>query len=153
MRFIRPIALVSVFAFAGSAAWAAEPDEHQAHHPATASAPAKAAPAAPGTAMTAAPMPGMDARMKAMQAMHEKMMVAKTPEERQALMAEHTKAMQDGMAMMGSMGGAAGKDGMQCNMPAGAGTCPQMQTLEKRMEIMETMMQIMMARMPPAPAR
>jgi hypothetical protein len=44
-----------------------------------------------------------------MQEMHEKMMAARTPAERQALMADHMKAMQDGMAMMGQMKPPAGK--------------------------------------------
>src|ERR1039458_8143554 len=41
--------------------------------------------------------------MQQMQAMHEKMMAAKTPAERQALMADHMKAMQQGMTMMMQM--------------------------------------------------
>ncbi|MBH2018787.1 MAG: hypothetical protein I8H91_04345, partial [Burkholderiales bacterium] len=70
---------------------------------------------APGMPMGAAPagsmatpgqMAKMDAQMKTMQAMHEKMMNAKTPEERSQLMAEHMKTMQDGMAMMDGMPGA-----------------------------------------------
>ena len=57
-------------------------------------------------------MAKMDAQMKTMQAMHEKMMSAKTPEERSQLMAEHMKTMQDGMAMMDGMPGA-GMGGMK----------------------------------------
>ena len=41
----------------------------------------------------------------AMREMHEKMAQAKTPEERQALMADHMNAMQGGMQMMKGMGG------------------------------------------------
>ena len=37
--------------------------------------------------------------------MHEKMMNAKTPQERSKLMAEHMKAMQNGMSMMEGMSG------------------------------------------------
>ena len=50
----------------------------------------------PGTA----PMATMDHMhsMPAMQAMHDKMKNAKTPEERQAMMAEHMKAMDCGMS-------------------------------------------------------
>ena len=47
-------------------------------------------------------MAAMEQRMRAM---HEKMAAAKTPQERQALMAEHMKTMQDGMRMMKSMHG------------------------------------------------
>ncbi len=40
------------------------------------------------------------ANLIAMREMHEKMMNAKSPNERSNLMAEHMKAMRDGMAMM-----------------------------------------------------
>lgn len=82
----------------------------------------------------------MDAQMKSMRKMHDKMMGAATPAERQALMAEHMKVMQDGMAMMGQM-----KNGA-----AGMPMTPEM--MGKRMDMMEMMMQMMMdreaARMP-----
>ena len=100
-------------------------------------------------------MAKMDAQMKTMQGMHEKMMNAKTPEERSKLMAEHMKAMQEGMAMMGGMSGAGMGDmkGMQGmpNMSGDIGARQQM--MEKRMEMMQTMMKMMMDRMPAAPAR
>jgi hypothetical protein len=94
----------------------------------------------------------MDAQMKTMQGMHEKMMSAKTPEERSKLMAEHMKAMQDGMAMMEGMSGAGmgGMKGMP-GMTGGMGTHHQM--MEKRMEMMQTMMKMMMDRMPATPAK
>jgi hypothetical protein len=44
-------------------------------------------------------------QMTKMREMHQKMRDAKTPEERQALMAEHMQAMQGGMSMMCEMGG------------------------------------------------
>jgi hypothetical protein len=90
-------------------------------------------------------MAGMDAQMKTMRDMHEKMMNAKTPEERNKLMAEHMKAMQDGMEMMGGMGGMAG---MQGKGPMAS----DMATRQKMMEMMQGMMEMMMDRMPPAPA-
>ncbi len=74
-------------------------DEHKAHHPAGSTLPASTqmkAAAKPTGAGQMAGMAKMDEHMKAMQAMHEKMMAAKTPEERQALMDEHMKLMQDG---------------------------------------------------------
>ena len=46
-----------------------------------------------------AAMPGYTDQMQAMQAMNEKMLAAKTPEERNALMTEHMKLMQNGMGM------------------------------------------------------
>ena len=95
----------------------------------------------------------IDAQMKTMQGMHEKMMAAKTPEERSKLMAEHMKAMQDGMAMMGGMSGGAGMGGMKGmqGMSGEMGTRHQM--MEKRMEMMQTMMKMMMDQMPAAPAK
>ena len=110
---------------------AAAKDEHQAHHP-------------PGAASGAAPsqMPpsaaGMQGQMKQMRAMHEKMMAAKTPEERQALMADHMKTMKEGMAMMNGMKGG----GMPANPAA------RQRMMEMRMDMMESMMQMMMDRMP-----
>ena len=91
----------------------------------------------------------MDAQTKSMQAMHEKMMAAKTPEERNALMAEHMKSMQDGMKMMEGMAspGMKGMSGMSGDMAA------HHAMMEKRMGMMQTMMKMMMDRMAAAPAR
>ena len=109
----------------------------------------------------------MDAQMKKMREMHEKMMAAKTPEDRNKLMAEHMKTMQDGMQMMEGMGGAgmsgmsgmSGMDGMKGmgDMKGMSGMSGDMgannQMMEKHMAMMESMMQMMMDRMPAAPAR
>jgi hypothetical protein len=94
----------------------------------------------------------MNTQTKMMQGMHDKMMAAKTPEERSKLMAEHMKTMQDGMKMMDGMGGAGMGDmkGMQ-GMTGEMGARHQM--MEKRMEMMQAMMKMMMDRMPTAPAR
>ena len=94
----------------------------------------------------------MDTQIKSMQAMHDKMMSAKTPEERSKLMAEHMKSMQDGMKMMEGMSspGMAGMQGMQGGM-GGMGAHHAM--MEKRMAMMQTMMKMMMDRMAAAPAR
>ena len=97
-------------------------------------------------------MAKMDAQMKTMQGMHDKMMAAKTPDERSKLMAEHMKTMQDGMKMMDGMSGAGmgdmkGMQGMTGDMAA------RHQMMEKRMEMMQTMMKMMMDRMSAPPAR
>jgi hypothetical protein len=106
-------------------------EDHAAHHP------PGAANAAPG--MPASPSPTqMDSMMKSMQAMHARLMAAKTPEERAALMQDHMKLMHEGMAMVGPMHG--GKAGMGSRMPMS----PEM--MGKRMEMMEMMMQMMMDR-------
>ena len=125
---------VFVLAFAAAlstGALAQSDKEHAAHHPEGASAPA-----AKATPKAAAPAQ-MDMQMKSMQEMHEKMMAAKTPEERQALMTEHMKSMQGGMAMMGQMNPPDAKS-------SGKPMSPEM--MGKRMDMMEMMMQMMMDR-------
>lgn len=94
--------------------------------------------------------------MKAMQEMHQKMMNAKTPEERNALMADHMKAMQGGMSMMKGMGGMAGKGSMEgVGAMADAEGMPaeHHKMMEERMAMMQMMMEMMMDRMPPYPAK
>lgn len=63
--------------------------DHLLHHPSAALSPAATK---------------SDQQMAQMREMHRKMMAAKTPQERQALMAEHMKVMQGGMSMMCQMG-------------------------------------------------
>ena len=128
-------------------------EDYSAHHPAG-SAPATATiQAAPMP--TSMPNPSPDAlnrQLQAMEAMHQKMQAAQTPTERAALMSEHMKLMQSGMAMMGQMRGTA---------PAAAGAMPGMSSMggmgdmmgmhmqmERRMTMMEQMMQMMVDRLP-----
>jgi hypothetical protein len=121
--------LASSLVLAGCAAGPKEPD-HAAHHPPGAA-----------TAGPAAPTPGhMDSMMKSKKEMHDRMMAAKTPEERAKLMQEHMKLMQDNMAMMGGMRGGQGGMGMGGGMPMS----PEM--MGKRMDMMEMMMKMMMDR-------
>ena len=89
-------------------------DEHAAHRAAAASA------AAPDAAARGGMQGHMHGRMQEgmqhtpeMQAMHEKMKNAKTPEERQALMNEHMKTMHPGMDPAACMEGMQGMQGMQ----------------------------------------
>ena len=129
------VALIAACATAtepvGTPGTAAKADEHAAHHPASAASAPAGAP--------------MQDRMKAMREMHDKMMSAKTPEERQALMAEHMKAMQDGMQMMKGMGGMGGMDAK--GMPADMAQRQRM--MEARMDMMQVMMDMLMQRMLP----
>ncbi len=74
--------------------------------------------------------------MKAMRTMHEKMVSAKTPEERQALMDEHMKAMRGSMSMMCEMGGSAQGSNMSGS--------PEM--MKRCMEMKDMTMQMMMDR-------
>ena len=93
-------------------------------------------------------MAQMDEHMKKMQALHERIASAATPEERQKVMDEQRQEMQDcmvvmkpmmqGGGMMGGMGGAmAGQKAKRADMPA------HMQMMQKRMDMMQMMMQTM----------
>jgi len=118
-----------------------------------------AAPAS-GMANMAPPasMAAMEPRMKAMQEMHQKMMGAKTPAERQALMADHMKAMQGGMAMMNEMqrmqgmGATGGMAGMGDGKGMPADMAKRQQMMTDHMAMMQMMMDMMADRMPSAPA-
>ncbi len=89
MKLVRPLSLALALVSVGLPTWAAQEDQHKVHHPAgSASAPAsKAIPGKPSMQIAL-----MDTQMKAMGAIHDKMMAAKTPEERNALMAENLQA-------------------------------------------------------------
>jgi hypothetical protein len=95
-----------------------------------------------GSAMNMSSQMGqMDEHMKKMQALHDKMTSATTPEERQKVMDEQRQEMQGGMAMMKPMmqGGA-----MMGQKGQPADTASQMQMMQKRMDMMQMMMQTMM---------
>ena len=114
--------------------------------------------AAPGSTgmpnmSAASPVTTMEPRMQAMQEMHQKMMAAKTPAERQALMADHMKAMQGGMAMMKGMhGGMQGMAGMGDGKGMPADMARRNQMMADHMAMMQMMMDMMADRMPGAPA-
>ena len=124
---------------------------------------APAAGMSPGMSHGGAPMPmaAMEPRMKAMKDMHQKMMAAQSPAERQALMADHMKAMQEGMAMMkkmhggmqgmGGMGGMGGMAGMDHSKGMPAGMAQRHQMMTEHMAMMQMMMDMMMQRMPASP--
>jgi membrane protein involved in colicin uptake len=141
MKLAHSLSLAIAISTFGAHTWATDADPHQARHPAgTASAPA--AKAMPGKAR-------MDSQMKAMHAMHDKMVAAKTPAERDALTAEHMKIMQDGMTMMNGMspGAMGGTGAMKGDMTA------RHQAMEARMEMMQATMQMMMDRLPATPTK
>ena len=146
MKLVHSLSLALALAAIGTSTWAAQAGQHKGHHPAgTASAPTSNA----MSGKAGPEMARMDTQMKAMREMHDKMMAAKTPEERNALMAEHMKAMQEGMTMMNGMR-AGDMSGMR-SMKGEMGEHHQM--MEKRMEMMQTTMQMMMDRLPAAPAK
>ena len=155
MKSLRTIAVAAAAATFCLVGCAQTPVDHAAHHPEV-TAFAAAGPMSMGGANGS--MAQMDEHMKAMREMHEKMKRARTPEEKSALMAEHMKLMQDGMAMMGGMGpggmmGKGGMDGMKGKAPMSGDMAMHGQMMEKRMEMMQSMMQMMMDRMPQSPAK
>jgi hypothetical protein len=108
--------------------------------------------AQPGSMMTmGAQMGQMDEHMAKMQTLHEKMASAATPEERQSVMEDQRQEMQLGMTMMHDMhqgdlpmaGAGMGKPG-QMGKPDDPRA--QMQMMEKRIDMMQMMMQSMMDR-------
>ena len=163
MTTFRTLAALSVAALMGACA---NPGPMNAASPAAGTPPM----AMGASGSMAAP----DARMKAMQEMHQKMVNASTPADRQALMADHMKAMQGGMAMMKEMhamhgaGGMGGMGGMGCmGMMGSSGSAAPMagmgdgkgmptdmarrhQMMADHMATMQMMMDMMADRMPPA---
>ena len=141
-------------------------DEHAGHHPGDAQSGGVTTQSAPAATAASAP-DAFDRQMKAMQEMHKKMQAAKTPAERSALMEEHMKLMQSGMATMGA--GSSGGMGMGM-MQQGAQTKPAMPAasgnsgmgggmmgmhaqMERRMAMKEQMMQMMVDRQAAMPSR
>ena len=132
----------------------------EAHHP-DQKAGQKAATAAPVADQT---LSKMQANTKKMQTQLEQVAKSKDPKARQQLMQEHMKTMQESMAMGKGMAG-----GMACPMMSGGmeggmgmmgggqgGMGPEammsrMQMMEKRMDVMQTMMEQMSKQ--PAPAK
>ena len=141
MRSILAFAVAAVLSTVAVAQSAKSDQEHAAHHPpgASAAAPSSRAPskATPKSAAKASAQTRtqLNTKMKSMQEMHDKMMAAKTPEERQALMGDHIKTMQDGMAALGQMKGA-----------VGGGMSSSSDMMNHRMDMLEMMVQMMMDR-------
>ena len=120
----------------------------------------------PGMSDSGTPMPmamaTMEPRMKAMKNMHQKMMAAKSPAERQAMMADHMASMQDGMSMMkemhGGMQGMGGMTGMTGMTSMGDGKVMQAEMAKREQmmadhrAMMQMMMDMMAQRMPASPA-
>ncbi len=156
MTTFRQTVLPLVMAAAAFGAYAQTDSQHVQHHPADS---VKKAAVVKPKASVKESMAAMDSKMNVMREMHEKMMAAKTQEERNALMADHAKAMQDGMNMMGSMASMGGMKGMgSTDSGANKGRVPldmmaHPEMMEKRMEMMTSMMQMMMDRLPDDPAK
>ena len=93
-------------------------------------APAKSAPGKPAMGMEMdKQMAQMQENMKKMQQQMDKIRATTDPKERQKLMDEHTRSMNEGMTMMRGMGrplimgGGRGDGGCGLRSPPGCGTC------------------------------
>ena len=138
MSQFRTVAVLLSLA-AASAATSAQDVHHSPHHPA---GPASGSPRHDiGTPAGVTAMVRMNALMQAMQVMHEKITAAKTPAERDALMPEHMNLMQESISMLRGMSPAKSKSG--ASDPAS-----RQQSLEKRVDMMESMMQMLVDGMP-----
>ena len=175
MKALLSLALAVALATAGNASLAGEPEvAHQGHHPPTAptdpKAPVTSVPAAETAAapVTHADAGKVEAQLARMGDMHDRLAKARTPDERHALMAEHMAVMREGMAMMrdmsaGSMTGEGMNDGMRMGDDSSAAGMhdhmgPEMrahhEAMQRRMRMMEAMMQMMMDRLDdPSPSK
>ena len=131
MKSVLSLAFALIIAVTASLSMADEVTSHDTHHPDTAAS--KSATQKKSTV----PMENLDAQIKTMRDMREKMLSAKTPGERNALMSEHLKTMQEGMSMMSGMMGSNARDTKPMS--------PQM--MQKQMGMMQVMMQMMMDQM------
>ena len=147
MKLVRPLTLSLALVAVGATSWAAQHDQHKGHHPAGSASTSKST-----SGKTTPEMAQMDNQMKAMREMHDKMMAAKTPAERDALMAEHMKTMKEGMGMMKGMGGMGGMAGTQAKGTPSDMTQRQ-SMMEQRMDMMQSMMEMMVDRLPQSPAK
>lgn len=178
MRTLTPILMGLLISGCAVAQAPKAEEDHSAHHPPEGAAAAQAPSADAGRP---APAPdAFDRQLKSMQDMHQRMQAAKTPAERAALMDEHMKLMQSGMAMMGQLrggtgGGMSSMPGMGMGAGRGMGTAPPAgqaapatppgpspgmggmmgmhERMERRMAMMEQMMQMMVDREGSAPRR
>jgi hypothetical protein len=135
--------VVALGATITSTATTAQDIHHSPHHP------APSASAAPlrhdiGTPGGVTVMVRMNAQMEAMKAMHKKIAAARTASEREALMPEHMKLMQEGMSMLRGMSPS------RSDASSGASDTQQ-QIAEKRLDMMELMMQMLVDGMPAPP--
>jgi len=139
MTPFRRIALATAITFGAALPWAAAAQVHAAPEPASAAA-------ASVDARMQALRQWQDQMTRDMPAWQQKMKDAKTREEREAVLAEHAKAMAVGLAMMRSLSAEAGRGDVD--------TAKRYQLMEERMEIMQVLMQMMLERpSAPEPAR
>jgi hypothetical protein len=150
---------LAMSAIAASLAFATPAFADDTHHPEKGQE-AKVASAKPA-AKTAPTVQKMQDNVKKMQAQLDRIAKAKTDEERQMAMAEHMQTMQENMKLARGMqagmmdcpmmeGGMMGKGGMGMMEDAAqpGGSSERMQQIEKRMDMMQMMMERTMQGVP-----
>lgn len=154
MRNSRLVISSIILSSASALSWAQTANQPDPHHP-DAGATSQTSPSARSDSEDSALLTKkMDTHMKTMQEFHEKFQKA-SPEERHARATEHHDLMQEGMKMMGmasaEMQGMSMMNNMRSktskNEVSEACGAPHALLL-KRMDMMQTMMQMMMDRMP-----
>jgi len=128
MNLHLPRLLIAAAVLLPVSAMAADDVDHSKHHTPAAVAPADKTPPPKPDAATPKQL------MMSMQSMHEKMMQAKTQDEKQELAQEHMKMMHEGMAMMKKMSPAVNEKASTDMM-------------QQKMEMMQMMMESMMDHM------
>ncbi len=157
MKNLNSLIVASLISVVSTSVMAQAKDEHAGHHPEPASQTETPKVNTPPNQVSQDMMEKMDGQIKAMQEIHQKMINAKSTEERSAIMTENMKAMQSAMSMMRDAGmmGMSMKEGMPMKdvmsmkdgMPMMEGMHMQHQLMQKRMEMMTNMMQMMMDQM------
>lgn len=144
---------------------AADPAAHDHSHGQAAAAPDTPRATAPSPAAATASAPTPDPRyaqhLQRMRELHERMLAAGTPAERQKLKAEGMRLMQDGMTMMNEMKKADRERGAGKGMAGSASPgmmdmhrCMEMHgAMAQRMDMMEAMMQMMLDQQATAPVK
>ncbi len=141
MLLFRQPVLTPALATASIGSWAPTDIDHEKHHPKTTTS----------EKVSGNQMAAMNRKLKTMHQVHAKMLSAKTAEEKNVLMAKHMNAMRQGMESLNMMGAdVMGAMKGEKHFPRCARELEQM--MEKRMEMMELMLQMAMDRMP-APAQ
>lgn len=135
---MKPVQFVSIaftFALMASPTLA---KQHLNHRPANSASPLCASAA---NNEAGASLVRMDLEMKAMVEMHGRILAAASMQDRDALMTAHAKAMRDSMTML---------NGISSQAPCGrrVDTLAQHQAMETRMDILQSMLQSMLDRMP-----
>ncbi len=148
MKIFRLTLLALAFSSFASVSLAQQASDHNAHHPADTLTQSEAPAQTSAKPVDAAPLLGqMDAHMANMRQLHEKFQNANL-EERRVLMAENRTIMQEGMKLMGVASDRTRGMGMtSTGGMTGQGMMQHHELMSKRIDMMQSMMQMMVDRM------